>query len=361
MGTRVVVGVGTNKGAFFFHSDRNRREWRMTGPHMAGWEVYSLHGETGNGRRVFAGTSSFVYGPTVRVSEDGGATWAQIEAGPKYAAGGGLKLARIWQIVPGHPSEPGTLYAGVEEAGLFVGRDGGRNWAEVEGLTKHPTRPHWFPGGGGLCLHTILIDPTNPKRMWVAVSAAGVFRTEDGGATWAVRNKGLRTIATGTGENDVCHCVHKIVLDPADPNTLFMQYHGGVYKSHDGADSWTATETGLPGNFGFPLVRTTRGDLFVVPLTSDENRVVKDGRLKVYRSKDGGQGWQEVGKGLPQDPRYVGVLRDAMAADALDPGGVYFGTTMGEVYASPDGGETWHQLPGQLGRITTVKAWMTED
>lgn len=211
--------------------------------------------------------------------------------------------------------------------------------------------------GGGLCLHTIVGDPADPLRMWVAISAAGVFRTVDGGATWHVCNTGLRAIATGMPEAEVCHCVHKMLLGP-DDKTLFMQYHGGVFTSRDGGDAWTSIEDGLPSNFGFPMCRTPGGDLFVVPLEADERRHVPAGRLRVWRSRDHGANWEPTDRGLPAEPQFVGVLRDAMAADEMDPPGVYFGTTMGELFCSSDGGESWRKLPGQLPRITAVKVWV---
>jgi hypothetical protein len=355
--TEVVVLVGTTKGAFFFHSDERRQDWRVTGPHMGGWEVYSLLGEP-SGSRIFAGTSSWVYGPTIRVSEDMGATWEQVADGPRYSPESGFEFKRIWQIVPGHPSEPDTLFAGVEQAGLFVSRDKGQTWQEVSGLTSHPTRPYWWPGGGGMCLHTILVHPQNPQRMWVAASAIGAFRSDDGGATWHTKNDGLPPVATDEGHPDVSRCVHKMVLDPRDPDTMYLQFHGGVFKSTDAGDNWQAIENGLPSNFGFPMVVTPNGDLFVVPLQADTNRYTPDGKLRVYRSRDGGASWHPSDNGLPEGPEYVGVLRDSMATDGLDPAGVYFGTDMGVVYASNDGGDSWSALPGNYPRITCVKTWV---
>jgi photosystem II stability/assembly factor-like uncharacterized protein len=354
MPDRVMLLVGTAKGAFFFHSDARRREWRMTGPHLSGWEVYSLLGDHRNGRRIFAGTSHWVYGPTIRFSDDLGETWTQVADGPAYPAESGFKLERIWQIAP-HPSEPRTLLAGVEEAGLFVSRDGGDSWSEVSALTRHPTRPKWFPGGGGLCLHTILVDPGNPLRWWVAASAVGVFRTDDGGESWKVCNTGLHSVPTGQEETPVDRCVHKIVLDPRDSNVLYMQFHGGVFRSDDGADSWTAMDEGLPSVFGFPMCIGGSGHRYVVPLESDQQRVARDGKLQVYRAAPGSTRWEPVGTGLPDEPQYVGVLRDAMTVDPLDPHGVYFGTTMGEIFYSADQGEHWDRLPGQFPRITTLK------
>jgi len=370
---KVTLLVGTNRGAFFFHSDAERRVWEMTGPHLDGWEIYSLcgigangqngHAANGNGggNRVFAGTSHFVYGPTIRVSDDLGANWTQVEGSPHYSEESGFKLNRIWQIVPGHPSQPDTLYAGVDEAGLFVSHDGGATWEEVPGLNQHPTRSEWAPGGGGLCMHTIIVDPTNADRMWVAASAVGVFRTDDGGRSWQVRTKGLPEVPTGERTTEVGRCVHKIALDPKDPNTLYMQFHGGVFKSTDAADSWQPIESGLPSNFGFPMTITANGDLFLIPLDSTEMRHVVDGRLRVYRSRDGGASWEPTDKGLPEQPHYVGVLRDSMAVDTLEPAGVYFGTTMGEVFYSTDAGESWSRLPGQFPRITSIKTWLRED
>lgn len=361
MAGKVTVLVGTNRGAFFFHSDTDRRSWEMTGPHLDGWEIYSLCGVGANGHgsdRVFAGTSHFVYGPTIRVSEDMGATWTQVEASPRYSQESGFTLNRIWQIVPGHTTEPDRLYAGVDQAGLFTSSDSGLTWGEVTGLTQHPTRDLWAPGNGGLCLHTILVDPSNAQRMWIGISAVGVFRTEDGGEHWQTCNQGLPQVVTGTRSDEVGRCVHKLVLDPKDSNTLYCQFHGGVFKSTDAADSWQAIESGLPGNFGFPMGVTAEGDLFVIPLESDIQRHVKDGMLRVYRSSDGGENWSPASRGLPDQPHYVGVLRDALAVDTLEPAGIYFGTSMGEVFYSADAGENWDRLPGQFPRITSVKTWV---
>jgi photosystem II stability/assembly factor-like uncharacterized protein len=355
---RLVLLVGTVKGAFLYQGDERRKKWTMTGPHLPGWEIYSLCGDPRR-NRILAGTSSFVYGTTLRESSDLGKTWKQVKAGPAYSAKSGFELKHIWQIVPGHPSEPGTWYAGVEEAGLFASRDDGRTWHEMDGLTKHPSRKLWFPGNGGMCLHTILVDPANPRRLWVAASAIGVFRSDDAGATWVTCNRGLPTVPTGQpAELEVGRCVHKMVLDPHRPNTLYQQFHGGVFRSEDGGDSWQSIAAGLPGNFGFPMVVTTRGELFVVPLHSDEQRFMAKGALKVYRTRDRGRTWRALARGLPTDPHFVGVLRDAMAADPLDPAGVYLGTTSGEVFASADAGDTWTRLPGNLPRITTVKTWL---
>ena len=326
----------------------------MSGPHLGEWEVSSLHGDPRSGR-TFAGTCSHVYGTTIRVSDDDAKTWRQIEKGPAYSKESGFALNRIWQIVPGHSSQPGTLYAGVDEAGLFVSRDNGESWNEVSSLSRHPTRPYWMPGNGGLCLHTILVDPNDGRRIWVGISAVGVFRSDDGGESWKMCNNDLPVLFTGSREEEVCRCVHKMVLDPQTPGTLYMQYHGGVFRSTDAGDSWQSIESGLPGNFGFPMCITRRGELFVAPLVGDCHRVFKDGKICLYRSRDGGESWQPQTRGFPPPPQFVGVLRDAMAADQCDPPGVYFGTTMGEVFCSIDAGDSWTQLPGQFPRINCVR------
>jgi hypothetical protein len=280
--------------------------------------------------------------------------------GPAYSTESGRKLKRIWQLAAGHPSEPATLYAGVDEAGLFVSRDHGATWSEVAALSNHPTREFWYPGMGGLCLHTILPDPRDPRQLLVAISAVGVFRSDDGGASWITRNQGLPRVPTGSPGPEVGRCVHKMVRDPRDPDTLYQQFHGGVFRSTDGAATWQAIEGGLPSNFGFPMVITGAGELFVIPLDSDVKRYTKDGRLRVYRSRDRGERWEAAGRGLPGEPTYVGVLRDALATDGLEPAGLYFGTTMGDVYASADAGESWRRLPGQFSRISCVKTWVRD-
>ena len=379
MAVKVTVLVGTTKGAFFFHSDVERQNWQLTGPHLDGWEIYCLASPSeakqppeevfskGNNspanynNRIYAGTSHFVYGSTIRFSDDLGANWHQVEAGPRYSKESGLTLNRIWQIVPGHPSEPATLFAGVEPAGLFVSRDNGITWEEVSGLSQHPTRQEWGPGNGGLCLHTILIDPNNPRRMWIGISAVGVFRTDDGGQNWKTCNQGLHQAVTGIPNEEVGRCVHKLVLDPVDSNILYCQFHGGVFKSTDAGDHWQAIEEGLPGNFGFPMVVTPNGDLFVIPLESDMLRHVPNGSLQVFCSRNRGKSWSSSGQGLPDSGHFVSVLRDAMATDSIEPSGIYLGTSMGEVFCSADAGENWLRLPGQFPRITSVRTWVHEE
>ncbi|MGH7177482.1 MAG: exo-alpha-sialidase [Tepidisphaeraceae bacterium] len=352
-----VVMIGTNKGAFTFASDASRKNWTLAGPHLGGWEVSALHVHSHNGKpRLLVGTTHFVYGATIRISDDMGQTFREIEASPKYASDSGRALKRIWQIAPGHASEPRTLFAGVDEAGIFVSRDGGETWTEMSGLTKGRNTKDWFPGNGGLCLHTILVDPNDKMRMWVAISAVGCFRTTDGGETWTECNKNLPTMPTGVEGTPECCCVHKVVIDPRNSDTLYMQFHGGVFKSTNAAESWQKIENGLPGNFGFPIVITKRGDLFIAPLQADEQRYFKDGKFQVYKSTDQGATWAPRSKGIPAEARFAGVLRDAMSVDSHEPAGIFVGTTMGEVFFSNDAGESWSRMPAQLPRIETVRA-----
>ncbi|WP_199621798.1 WD40/YVTN/BNR-like repeat-containing protein [Paenibacillus alkalitolerans] len=364
MGKRVVLLVGTNKGVFYYTSDLERRLWNLHGPFLSGWEAYSLLGDSRHGHRIFAGTSHAAYGATIRVSDDFGETWTQIEHGPAYSKESGFSLNRIWQLIPG--AEQDTYFAGAEEAGLFVSRDRGTTWVELDGLTKHPTRPGWFPGAGGMCLHTIIIHPENPRRMWVAMSAVGVFRTDDGGETWQTCNKGLARVPTGQPYEEIGYCIHKMAIDPHDPDTLYMQEHGGVFKTVDGGDNWFPIEDGLTlkgddAPFGFPISVAPNGDLFLVPLESSEQRSMKGGRLLVYGMPKGSDRWEPIGDVLPEEKRHVSVLRDAMSVDSLDRYGLYFGTTSGEVFCSIDRGKTWDRLPGQLSRILSVKPWIVED
>jgi photosystem II stability/assembly factor-like uncharacterized protein len=353
--SQIILAVGTIKGAFLFTSDEARTSWTMSDPLLPGWEVSAIYVEPRKGGRIYAGTVHFAYGATIRVSDDMGANWRQIENGPRYAADRGFQTKRIWQITP-HPTDPNTLYAGLDEAGIFVTHDRGENWSEIKSLSDQPNRKGWCPGAGGLCLHTIVIDPKNPNRMWVGISAVGVFRTTDAGESWQPANKGLPEFETGDKNFPLARCVHKIVMDPKNSDTLYMQFHGGVFKSTDAGDSWQAIESGLPGNFGFPMAVTSKGELFVAPLVDNEGRVMKDGKLRIYRSTNGGENWNPLENGFPREPQYVGVLRDALSADVLDPAGIYFGTSMGEMFASNNAGEYWQRLPGSFPRVEVVKA-----
>ena len=363
---RVLLMVGTRKGAFFFWSNEARREWRIEGPLIKGWEVGSLALDRRGDQAVYAGVGHFVYGPTIQVSRDFGDTWKQIENGPRYGESSALKLNRIWTVVPGHESEPGVLYAGVDEAGLFVSRDGGVHWREVESLSRHPTRSEWSPGAGGLCCHTVLVDPADKKRLWVGISAVGVFRSDDGGATWEVKNEGLPIAAESEEFDNVGSCVHRLVLSPDEPGVLYQQNHMGVFRSADAGDSWDSIQDGLPSEFGFPMVMPA-GDpptLYVMPLESSEYRFFIDGRPVVYRSRDRGASWQAKSAGLPGGHSYTGVLRHCLAADGLgngaEGGGIYFGTSGGKVYYSRDDGDSWQAMPAQLPRILSVTAAVLE-
>lgn len=366
MSKRIHVLVGTNKGVFMYVSDEERKQWSLKGPFLNGWEAYSVLGDSRHGNRIFAGTSHAAYGATIRVSDDFGETWTQIADGPRYAQETGFALNRIWQLVPGGPSQHETLYAGAEEAGLFVSHDRGATWRELDSLTKHPTRPQWFGGAGGLCLHTIVIDPNNPQRIWVAMSAVGVFRSDDGGETWKVCNKGLNRAATGQPDDSIGYCIHKMVQSPLDPNTLYMQEHSGVFMSTDAGDSWTPIEEGLTLHgddrpFGFPIAIGSNGDLFLIPLESSEKRSMLGGKLLVWSRRPGDSKWEPIGDVVPEEQKHVSVLRDAMSVDTLDPYGLYFGTNSGEVFCSLDRGVTWNRLPGQFSRILCVKIWVVED
>lgn len=350
-----TVFVGTRKGLFRLVRDP-WGAWSVRGPTLEGWEVSSLWVDSA-GRRVLAGTSHFVYGTTIRESLDGGETFREIETSPAYAASRGLAMNRIWRIVQSrHDSQ--RFWAGVDEAGLFASADGGVTWHENAGLGEHPTRPSWFPGNGGLCLHSIVEHPHDPRRMWVAISAVGAFRTDDGGETWKVLPEGIPGVPTDVGAVDhgTSRCVHRLVLDGHDPDRLFMQYHGGVFRSTNGGDSWHRIERGLPTNFGFPMVQLRDGTLMVIPLVSDEQRYTQSGRLEVYRSSDAGESWVGARVNDPDDPTFTNVLRDAMCVDDGTPQGAYFGTTMGDVFMSLDRGSSWERPPGRFPRISTVRS-----
>ncbi|MEM8932971.1 MAG: exo-alpha-sialidase [Acidobacteriota bacterium] len=357
----VLVMIGTRKGAFFLWSDRERQTWRVDGPLLKGWDVSCLEVDRRGEPTLYAGVGHYVYGATIHRSTDWGATWTQLEARPTYAEGSGATLERIWSITPGRPTEPDVLYAGIADAGLFRSTDHGESWQGFDGLNQHATRSSWGPGAGGLCCHTVLLDPDNLDRLWVGISAVGAFRSDDGGATWQLKTDGLSIVSPSEEHAGVGSCVHRMVLDPEQPDHLFQQNHQGVYRSTDGGDRWQAIETGLPSRFGFPMVMHPRDGrtLYTVPLESDEYRMAIDGRLAVYRTRDAGDSWSACRDGLPEHC-YQGVLRGAMSVDTLDPCGVYLGTTGGEVYWSADEGDTWQAIPCRLPRIGSVTAVVLE-
>lgn len=342
----VTIGIGTMKGAWIARSD-DRQQWEIDGPHLKGWEIGTF-GRTPGGDYLLT-TSSSWYGAAIHRS-DNLVDWKQIVDGPGYEEDSGRKLERIWTVAPSN----GTLFAGVADAGLFGSDDDGNTWAAVTGLNDHETRDGWSPGAGGLAAHRILIDPKNRARMWVGISAVGVFATEDGGGTWELRNRGVDVTAQND-DYDIGYCVHGLVADPDDADRIWRQDHQGVYRTDDGGRSWERIEAGLPAAFGFPIVRDpASGTLFVAPQESDEYRMPVDGKFSIYRSTDDGSSWRVAGFGLPTHA-YNGVLRGAMDIDGLESGGVYLGTTGGEAWWSADAGDTWERLPGAYPRITSVR------
>ena len=356
----VVLLVGTMKGAFIARADAERRDWDIGGPHFPGSAVYAMAYDRRAGRhRIWAGPHSMHWGGMLRSSDDFGRTWTTPEeTNVKFPEGTAAALKQIWQIVPGREREPDALYCGVEPAALFVSRDAGTTWTLVDGLWNHPQRPRWQPGGGGLCLHTILLDPERPDTVRVAVSAAGMYVTEDGGTTWRPSNKGVRAEFLPDKYPEFGQCVHKVVQALRRPDRMFLQNHWGLYRSDDRGESWTDVAHEVPSDFGFPIaIHPQNPDCaWIVPLESDEFRCTPEGRLRVYRTRDAGQRWEPLTNGLPQERAYETVLRDALAVDAAEPAGVYFGTRSGKLFASADEGERWSALVDGLPPIISVKA-----
>jgi hypothetical protein len=365
-GVRVLVG--TRKGAFVLTSDERRRDWEVAGPHFGGWEVYHLKGSPADPDRVWAAPSGGWFGQVVQRSEDGGRTWAPVGNEFRYDGVPGThqwydgtphpwEFARVWHLEPSL-SDPDTVYAGVEDAALFKSTDGGGTWQELSGLRGHGSGPQWQPGAGGLCLHTLLLHPTDEQRMFAAISAAGAFRTDDGGASWLPVNKGLLSGEIPQQEAEVGHCVHNLAMHPSRPDTLFMQKHWDVMRSDDAGASWHEVSGDLPSDFGFPIeVHAHEPDtVYVVPILSDSEHYPPDGRLRVYRSRTGGGEWEPLTRGLPQEHCYVNVLRDATSVDRLDECGVYVGTTGGQVYASADSGDSWTAVVRDLPPVLSVEA-----
>ena len=365
--SHVRVLVGTRKGAFVLTSDGLRKTWEISGPHFAGWEIYHMKGSPADPNRIYASQTSGWFGQVLQRSSDGGKTWEPV--GNKFSYDGETgthqwydgtphpwEFKRVWHLEPSL-TDPDTVYAGVEDAAIFRTTDSGQSWTELRGLRTHSTGNRWQPGAGGLCLHTILLDPTRPQRMYIAISAAGAFRTDDGGATWKAINQGLRSQFIPDPTAEVGHCVHRLALHRSRPDVLFMQKHWDVMRTDDGGDSWREISGNLPTDFGFVIdVHAHEPDtIYVVPIKSDSEHFPLDGRLRVYRSRSGGNEWEELSKGLPERDCYVNVLRDAMAVDALDRCGIYFGTTGGQVYASPDGGDTWSAIAEHLPAVVSVE------
>ena len=363
----VRVLVGTRKGAFILTSDGKRQKWHIDGPHFGGWQIYHLKGSPVDPNRIYASQAGDWFGQVNHRSDDGGKTWSPVGNEFAYAGTPGThewydgtshpwEFKRVWHFEPSL-TDPDTVFAGVEDAALFKSTDGGHTWNELAGLREHHTRGIWQPGAGGLCLHTIILDPSDPNRIYIAISAAGAFRTDDGGATWKAINQGLRSDYIPDPHAEVGHCVHHVAMHPSRPGVLFMQKHWDVMRSDDAGDNWYEVSDNLPSDFGFVIdVHAHEPQtLYVVPIKSDSEHYPPDGKLRVYRSRGGGNEWEALTNGLPQKDCYVNVLRDAMAVDRLDQCGVYFGTTGGQVYVSPDGGDNWTSIVHDLPAVLSVE------
>jgi len=364
-GVRVLVG--TRKGAFILNSDGKRKKWDVSGPHFPGWEIYHVKGSPVDQNRIYASQSSGWFGQLVQRSDDGGKTWEPVGNTFAYDGVAGThqwydgtphpwEFKRVWHFEPSL-TEADTVFAGVEDAAMFKSTDGGKTWSELSGLRKHGTGPKWQPGAGGMCLHTILQDAADPKRIYIAISAAGAFRTDDGGETWKPINQGLRSQYIPDPTAEVGHCVHRLAQHRSRPNTLFMQKHWDVMRTDDAGESWIEVSGDLPTDFGFVIdVHAHEPEtVYVVPIKSDSEHYPLDGQLRVYRSRSGGNEWEPLSKGLPQKDCYVNVLRDAMSIDSLDECGVYFGTTGGQVYASADAGDSWNAIVRDLPAVLSVE------
>lgn len=353
--------VGTMKGGFLFRADAGRQRWEEAGPYFPGRSVYAFAYDGRNGRqKLWAAVNSSFWGSFLSTSDDFGKTWSDPETyNIKFPEGSDVSLKQIWQIVPGHPGEPDTLYCGVEPAALFKSTDAGETWSLNRGLFDHPHRTQWMPGGGGLCLHTILPDPSNPKRMFVAISTGGVYRTDDGGQNWAPRNKGIcaRFLPPDQQYPEWGQCVHKVVRHSSNPSRMFLQHHWGVYRSDDAGDSWTDIGKGLPSDFGFAMEIDPHeaNTVYIIPIESDEFRCTPEGKLRVYRTRNGGESWEPLTEGLPQQDALETILRDNMDADANNPTGLYFGTRSGKLFGSANGGDSWSTIREGLPPITCVK------
>ena len=360
----VLVLVGTMKGAFVFCSDATRKRWKVGGPYSIGSPVYAMAFDSRQGRhRLWWAQQSFRWGTSLVSSDDFGKTVTEPETySVKFPEESGLTLKNIWQLcLPAE--EPDMLYCGVEPAALFVSRDAGQNWSPVKGLLEHPQRAKWVPGGGGMCLHTILPHPTNRKRMTIAISTAGVYRTDDGGATWQARNQGIRADFLPEKYPEFGQCVHKIARHPAKPERLYLQNHWGLYRSDDDGDTWQDIAKGVPSDFGFAMVVHPHDPetAYIIPIESDEYRCTPEGKLRVYRTRNGGARWEALSRGLPQKDALETILRDGLAADSLDPAGIYFGTRSGKLYGSHDEGKSWQLILEGLPSVVCVKTAVVGD
>ena len=387
----VRVLVGTRKGAFILTSDGKRRTWEVSGPHFAGWQIYHAKGSPVDPNRIYVSEHSDWFGQIIQRSDDGGKTWFQPGTPPGEPTTGpdgspkgesnkfvydaspqtGKPLTthqfydgtphpwefkRVWHLEPSL-TDPDVVYAGVEDAALFQTVDGGKSWKEFSGLRGHGTGSQWMPGAGGLCLHTIVLDPTNHQRIYVAISSAGAFRSDDGGTTWRTITKGLKSQYIPDPEAEVGHCVHRIAMNGSRPNVLYMQKHWDVLRTDNAGESWHEISGNLPTDFGFAIdVHAHEPDtVYVVPIKSDAEHFPLDGKLQVFRSRTGGNEWEALTKGLPQQDCYVNVLRDAMSVDTLQPCGIYFGTTGGQVYGSSNAGDSWEAIVRDLPPVLSVE------
>jgi photosystem II stability/assembly factor-like uncharacterized protein len=364
-GVRVLVG--TKKGGFILTSDGARKKWDIQGPLFGGLEIYHMKGSPVDPNRIYASQGNDWFGQVVHRSDDGGKSWDAVgneflykgDAGTHQWYDGSLhpwEFKRVWHFEPSL-TDPDTVYAGAEDAALFRTTDGGKSWHELPGLREHGTGPQWAPGAGGMCLHTIILDPSDPERMYIAISAAGAFRTDDGGKSWKAINQGLRSEYIPDPNAEVGHCVHRIAMHPERPNTLFMQKHWDVMRTDNCGDEWYEISGNLPSDFGFVVdVHAHEPEtVYVVPIKSDSEHYPPEGKLRVYRSRTGGNEWEALTKGLPQENCYVDVLRDAMCVDQMDPCGVYFGTTGGAVYGSADEGDSWMAIAEALPKVLSVE------
>ncbi|HWG00712.1 MAG TPA: sialidase family protein [Trebonia sp.] len=367
--TQVRVLAGTHKGGFVLTSDGKREKWEVSGPHFGGWDVYHMKGSPADPDRLYASQNSGWFGQVVQRSDDGGRTWQPVGSDFSYAGEAGSHLwydgtprpfefKRVWHFEPSR-TDPDVVYAGAEDAALFKSADGGRTWTELTGLRQHATAPRWQPGAGGMCLHTIILQE---PRIFVAISAAGTFRSDDGGETWQPANKGLSSEGIPDEDAEVGHCVHHVEAHPARPDTLFMQKHWDVMRSDDAGRSWTEVSGNLPTDFGFPIAVHPHEEetIYVVPITSDSLHYPPDGQLRVWRSRSGGNEWEPLTRGLPQQDCYVNVYRDAMAVDTLDEAGIYFGTTGGQVYVSANSGDAWAPIARDLPAVMSVEVQVIE-
>ncbi|MEU8240299.1 exo-alpha-sialidase [Actinoplanes missouriensis] len=364
-GVRLLVG--TRKGAFVLTSDGKRQDWEVSGPHFAGWEIYHVNGSPADPDRLWASASGGWFGQVIHRSDDGGTSWRQVDHDFTYQPPVGDHLwydgtprpwefKRIWHLEPSR-TDPDVVYAGAEDASLYKSTDGGQKWVELAGLRTHVSAPQWQPGAGGLCLHTIILDPVNKDRIFVAISAAGAFRSDDGGVSWQPINRGLVSEGIADPDAEVGHCVHRLAMHPSRPDTLFMQKHWDVLRTDDAGGNWREVSGNLPTDFGFPIAVHAHEPetIYVVPITSDHLHYVMDGKLRVYRSRTGGEEWEPLTVGLPQENCYVNVLRDAMAVDTLDECGIYFGTSGGQVYGSSDSGDSWRPIVRDLPPVLSVE------